>query len=259
MEGTPGVPLCRWAHQSLNGGSYSSSACQALDGPASGSMPMLACGEREAMVVAPPTVCHSEVLPCFHGCLAFIHRHFLPQSPPSCLLSPSLHSQQQPLPWDCSTIPKLQLPAASPSRGPVSLSGIHVAAARTVWFSFHLGSFKSSFFTLSLKCFSFDSDSCLDVGIGPLLRFLHPLRACPVLVTLLFYPLVPLSCWVLHGSIYSFQLVSDSCLLSAGVPHALLCRKVYSWCIHGERCTPHPSTPPPSCSLHPMYFLCQTL
>ena len=33
-----GVPLmCRWAHQSLNGGSYSSSACQALDGPASGS------------------------------------------------------------------------------------------------------------------------------------------------------------------------------------------------------------------------------
>ena len=28
-----------------------------------------------------------------------------------------------PLPWDCSTIPKLQLPAAAPSRGPASLSG----------------------------------------------------------------------------------------------------------------------------------------
>ena len=30
--------------------------------------------------------------------------------------------QQQPSPWDCSTIPKLQLPSAVPSRGPVFLS-----------------------------------------------------------------------------------------------------------------------------------------
>ena len=66
---------------------------------------------------------------------------------------------------------------------------------------------------------------------------------------LLFSPLVPSSYWVLRGSIYYFPLVRYSCLLSAGFLHALLCLKVYSWCIHGERCTPHPPTPPPSCSL----------
>ena len=61
-----------------------------------------------------------------------------------------------------------------------------------------------------------------------------------------FFPLVPLSYQVLRGSIYSFPLVRSSCLLSAGVLHALLCLKVYSWCIHGERCTPRPPTLPPS-------------
>ena len=30
--------------------------------------------------------------------------------------------------------------------------------------------------------------------------------------------------------------------------HGLLCLKVSSWCIHGERCTPRPPTPLPSCS-----------
>ena len=47
----------------------------------------------------------------------------------------------------------------------------------------------------------------------------------------------------------SFQLVRSSCLLSAGVLHAFLCLKVDSWCTCEERCTPHPPTPPPSCSL----------
>ena len=46
-----------------------------------------------------------------------------------------------------------------------------------------------------------------------------------------------------------FQLVRYSCLLSAGVLNALLCLKVYSWWIRGDRCTPRPPTPPPSCSL----------
>ena len=79
----------------------------------------------------------------------------------------------------------------------------------------------------SLKCFS-DSESCPTVGIGPLLQFPHPLRAGPVLLTLLFSPLVPSSYQVLCDSIYSFPLVRYSCLLSAGVLHALLCLKVYS-------------------------------
>ena len=38
----------------------------------------------------------------------------------------------------------------------------------------------------SLKCFSSDSDNCPAVGIRPLLQFPHPLRAGPVLPTLLF-------------------------------------------------------------------------
>ena len=44
-------------------------------------------------------------------------------------------------------------------------------------------------FTLSLKCFSSDSDSCpYDVGSGPLLQFPHLQRAGPVPLTLLFPP-----------------------------------------------------------------------
>ena len=166
----------------------------------------------------------------------FLHRHFPPQSPSSHSLDLSLHSQQQPLPWDCSPIPKLQLPATMPSR-------VCMTAARAVWFSFHLGCFP-----LSLKCFSSDSDNCPDVGIGPLLQVPHPPRAGPVLLTLPFFPLVPSSYRVLHGSINSFLLIRCSCPLSAGVLHAVLCLKVYSWCIRGERCTPRPPTPLPSCS-----------
>ena len=66
---------------------------------------MLACGEREAMVMAPPPTHDSAVSLCFHSCLAFLHWHFPPWSPPSHPLNLSLHSQQQPSPWDHSTIP----------------------------------------------------------------------------------------------------------------------------------------------------------
>ena len=67
-------------------------------------------------------------------------------------------------------------------------------------------------------------------------------------------PLVPLSYWVFHGSIYSFPLVKYSCLFSAGVLHALLCLKLYSWCTHEEWCTPWLPTPPPSCSTPTLTF-----
>ena len=79
-----------------------------------------------------------------------------------------------------------------------------------------------SCFTLSLKCFSSDSNNCPAVGFDPLPQIPTQLRAGPVLVTLLFFPLVPSSYWVLHGSIYSFPLGRYSCLLSDGVLHALL-------------------------------------
>ena len=48
-----------------------------------------------------------------------------------------------------------------------------------------------SCFTPSLKCFSSDSDNCPHVGTGPLVQFPHLLRAGPVLLRLLFFPLVP--------------------------------------------------------------------
>ena len=45
------------------------------------------------MVMAPPPARDSAVSPCFHGCRAFLHRHFPLQSPPSRPLNPALHSQ----------------------------------------------------------------------------------------------------------------------------------------------------------------------
>ena len=169
----------------------------------------------------------SAVSPYFRGCQAFLHRHFPPQSPPSHPLDLSLHSQQQPLPWDCSTIPKLQLPAAVPFRGSMSLSGTYGCSKDClILIPFRLP--QISCFTLSLKCFSSDSDSYPPVGVRPLLQFPHPLRVGPVLLTLQILPLVPLSYQLLRGSIYSFPLVRSSCPLSAGVLHALLCLKVYS-------------------------------
>ena len=112
-----------------------------------------------------------------------------------------------------------------------------------------------SCFTVSLKCFSSDSDSCPDMSIGPLLQFPHPPRASPVLLTLLFFPLVPSSWWVLPGSVCSFPLVRSSCLPSAGVLHALSCLMVYSWPICGKGCTPCPPTPLPSCSRSSLFFI----
>ena len=85
-----------------------------------------------------------------------------------------------------------------------------------------------SCFTLTLKYFSSDLDNCPDAGIGPMPQFPHPPRAGPVLLTLLFFPLVPSFCRVLCGSVYSFLLVRYSCPLSAGVLHTLLCLKVCS-------------------------------
>ena len=114
---------------------------------------------------------------------------------------------------------------------------------------------QTSCFTLSLKCFSSDSDNCPDMGIGTLLQFPHPQRAGPVLLTFLFPTPSSSSYRVLHGSIYSFPLVRYSCPLSAGVLHAFLCLKVYSGCIHGERSSPYLSTPLPSCSLPPLLNL----
>jgi len=105
-----------------------------------------------------------------------------------------------------------------------------------------------SWFILSLNCFSSDPNNYSNVGSGNLLQFSHPPRAGSDLLTLLFFPLVPSSCWVLRGFIYSFPVVRYSCPLSAGVLQALLCLKMYSWCVQGERCIAPATTTLPSCS-----------
>ena len=133
-----GVLLCTSVHQALEGahcmGFYSVVQCiRCLMGQPlySSSVDAGMLGEREAMVMAPPTMRDSAVSPCFHGCLAFLHRYFPPRSPPPHPLNLSLHSKQQPLPWDCSTTTKPQVLAAVPSREPVPLSGVCMAAAET--------------------------------------------------------------------------------------------------------------------------------
>ena len=139
IDGPPtGVLFCGSAHQALKGAGWvgpytvvhvsgvwwaSVSVVQ---------LPVLAYAEREVMVMAPATPRDSAVSPCFQGCLAFLH-----SISHHSLLPSSLHSQQQPLPWDCSAIPKLQLQATVPSR-------VCMAAARTVWFSFHLDCHRSA-------------------------------------------------------------------------------------------------------------------
>ena len=209
---------------------------------------MLACGER-VVVMAPSPMRDSAGSSCSHGCLAFLRRRFPPQPPPSPPLDLSLRRQQQPSRWDCSTIPKLQLPAAAPSRRPAFLPGICMAAARTVWFSFHLGCHRSALSLSALNVSPLTQTIAPLWGWDPLLQFPHLPRAGPVLLTLPCFPLVPSSYWVLRGSICSFPLVRSSCPLSAGGLHALLCLKLYSWCIHGERCAPCPPSSLPAGSL----------
>ena len=62
-----------------------------------------------------------------------------------------------------------------------------------------------------------------------------------------FFLFLPSSYQVFHVSIYSFPLVKDSCQLSASALWDPLHLKMYSWCICGERSTPYPPVPPPSC------------
>ena len=215
---------------------------------------MLVCGGREATVMAPTPTHNSAIWSCFLGFSAFLYRHFPPESPPPHPLKLSLHSQQQPLPSDCSSIPKLQLPATVPSRGPASLSQVFMAAARTLWFSFHLGCHRSTV-PLSALNVSPLTQTIAQCGDQTPASVPPPTdgRSSPINTPV--FPLVPSSYQVFCGSVCSFPLFRYSCPLSVGVLHALKHLMVYSWCIHQERCTQRPPTPPPSCSSCPLAFL----
>ena len=115
---------------------------------------------------------------CFHGCPAFLHRHFPPPSPPSHHLSVSLKSAA------ALALGLFQYPLT-----PAPSCCTFQAACVPVWGTYGCGKDclilillrlpQISCFMLSLKCFSSDSDSCPNV-IGPLLQFPHPLRAGPI-------------------------------------------------------------------------------
>ena len=136
------------------------------------------------MVMTPLPTSDSAVSPCFHGGLAFLHRHFPPQSPPSITLSVVNSS---PRPW-------IAPQSLNSSSQPSTFQGTCVPVQGTYGCSkdcLILIPFKLpqiSCFTLSLKCFSSDSDNCPNVGIGPLLQFSQLPRTGPILLNSCFSP-----------------------------------------------------------------------
>ena len=198
-----GVLLCKLAHQALKGRPGwvfpCRSAGQAFDGPAS---LLFSCqchrlgGERLGSPPAQPL--HLSL--CSHS------------SPRPGVAAQPLNSSSQPCAFQEIRVP---------------LRGVYGCGKdRLILIPFRLPRISS--FTLSLECFSSDSDNCPDVGIGPLLRFPHQLGAGPVLPTPLVSSLVPSSYRAVRGSIYSFPLVRSPCPFSTGVLHTLLCLKVCS-------------------------------
>ena len=79
-----------------------------------------------------------------------------------------------------------------------------------------------SCFTLSLKCFSSDSDSCPDVGMGPLLQFPHPWRAGPILLTLVFPP----SSFILLSFAWVYMFFSSAQVLLSALSWYSTCTSV---------------------------------
>ena len=101
--------------------------------------------------------------------------------------------------------------------------------------------------SFSLKCFSSNSVTPM-WGSDPC--FSSPTRQGRSSPT--NTPVFPPSSFIPPSFTWFYMLFSTGqvlCLLSADVLQALLCLKVYSWYICEERCTPHPPTPPPFCSL----------
>ena len=132
-------------------------------------MPMLSCGEREAIVMFLPHKCDSAVSPCFHGCPAVLHRHFhhdlLPHIPSICLSADN-----------SSPCPGIAPQSLNSSSQPLPLPGDPHSCTAYVWLwqgliliPFRLS--QISYFTVSLKCFSSDSYNCQAVGIRLLLQF----------------------------------------------------------------------------------------
>ena len=114
------------------------------------------------MVMAPPSTNDLAILPCLHGCLAFLHRHFPPQSPPS-------------LPLVClSTVNSSPRPGIAPQSLRSSSQLLHLQGELFpyqgyiwLWQGLILSPLRlpqTSCFTFSLKCFSSGPDNCPQSG-----------------------------------------------------------------------------------------------
>ena len=139
--------------------------------------------------MSPPATAGFRSIALLPWCLAFLHRHFPPQSPPPHPFNPSLHSPRPGIaPWFLNSSSQL-----------LCRPGELHPCSGYAWLQQRLSdphSFRQPqvrCFTLGLKCFSSDSDNRPTLVIGLLLQFPQLLRAGPVLLTLLFFPLVPSS------------------------------------------------------------------
>ena len=199
-----------------------SSVCQAFDEPASlmFSCQCWLCGEREAMVMAPPPTRDSAVLPCSSFPLQASPTTIFPLTSPQSVSAQStaalalgfLHNPYGSAPSHCAFQGTL-----------VPVQDLYGCGKDyLILIPFRLSQIFC--FTLNLKYFSSDPDNCPRVGIGPLPQFLHLLRAGPVLVTLLFPPTPPSSFILLSfvwfyicffgwsGPPVRFQLVMHFCV-----------------------------------------------
>ena len=165
---------------------------------------------------------------------------------------PSLRSQQQPSPWDCSTIPKLQLPAAAPSRGPASLSRVCMPVARTVWFPFHLGCHSSAVWLSALNVSPLTQTIAPMWGLTPA-SVPPPAKGRSSPTNTPVFPLVPLSYRVLRGSTYSFRWSGPPACLSWCFARTSVSEGVFLMHPWRDMYSTSP-TPPPSCSLLWVYL-----
>ena len=150
------------------------------------------------MVMAPPPACDSAVFHCFHDCLVFP-----PPAFPSMISS--LTSPQSVSPQSAAALTLgLLHNSLNSSFQTLSLPGDQRSCPGYIY-----GCSKDCLILIpfrlpQISCFSSDSDDCLDVGIRPLLQFPQSPRVGPVLLALMFFPLVPSIYQVLRGCVYIF-------------------------------------------------------
>ena len=100
------------------------------------------------------------------------------------------HKLESKFPGKISITSDMQM---TPSRGLMSLSRVHMAAANIVWSLFHLGCHRSAASLWASNVSPLTQTIAHLWGSDPLLQFPHPPRGGPVQLTLLSPPLLPSS------------------------------------------------------------------